>query len=223
MVPNAARQRVTGQVLGLGQERSQAALRELLAASERRNTPLDAVLLVGCAGGLDPNLRPGDLVVPARYRHPLRDPLEPDPGLLEQALEAAGSAGLRIHRGDSLTVDRLVAGAPEKLELGRRHAAAIVDLEDYWVAEVCAQAGVPFLAARAVLDPARQTLPDYLMTLADHEARVLGRALFQPWCLPTLLGLGVQLRAAQRSLTRLAAALVEYRGAEREDLTVAPP
>jgi hypothetical protein len=90
-------------------------------------------------------------------------------------------------------------------------------MEDYWIAEAAAEAGVPFLAVRAVLDPARQGLPSYLIQRSARPAQVIHRTLIRPWRVPTLLRLAQQMKAAQGSLTRFSLAFIDYQLSARED------
>jgi purine-nucleoside phosphorylase len=197
-------------VLGIGKKKVQVKLQELLAVWDRPGQAVDGVLLVGFAGGLDPALRPGDLVLPARYCQPENPSLEPDGALRQRAIEAAQASGLRVSHevshGDSLTVDRLVTTPEGKADLAQSYGAVIVDMEDYWVAAACAQAQIPFLAVRAVLDPAGQSLPDYLPGMAGQGLGAVGGVLARPWHGPTLLRLARQMRLAQQSLARFALA-----------------
>ena len=77
-------------------------------------------------------------------------------------------------------------------------------MEDYWAASVAQEAGVPFISARAILDPVRQTLPGYLSGIAGFRAKALMGVVAMPWRIPTLVGLARQFGIAQRALTGFA-------------------
>lgn len=197
-------------VVGVGRRAGQA-IRTLLAARERR--PRQGVLLLGFAGALDSALDTGHLVVAWRYfRAGAPEPLGAGVELYQQALGAAGRAGLTRWTLDSLTVDRLVAAPKEKLALAQQYPVGTVNMEDYWVAAAAREAGVPFLSARAVLDVSTQRLPSYLLELPSSRARAGLSLAARPWRLPAALGLARQAALASTALTRFALEFSPDRG-----------
>ena len=200
-------------VIGVGKESVQANFRSWLdsqAGSTAAVSP-DGLLLLGFAGAVDPALQAGELVLPSHYyqggidgQPSVIDGEKVDEELGKQALQAANRGGMRLYHSDSLTVGQVVATPEEKRAILSQYSVGIVDMEDYWVAEAAAEAGIPFLAVRAVVDTASQRLPPYVLGLAGQPARAIGSAAAQPWRLPALLRLRNQMRLAQRSLTRFA-------------------
>ena len=67
-----------------------------------------------------------------------------------QAQEAATDAGLLFDQSDSLTLGQLDATVADKDELFHRYQVGTVNMEDYAVDAAAGDAGVPFLAVRAV-------------------------------------------------------------------------
>ena len=216
------------EVLGIGPDRAAGSMSELLSrnnvegAGHRR-----AVLLVGFAGGTDPGLKTGDLVlassycwlppgIDARGTGPL-DSFEPDQALLRIAHQAAAKAGLNAYSGPSVTVDSMVHSAKEKLLIYKAFAASSVNMEDYASAEAAAGAGTPFLSARVVLDPQGQTLPSDLIELAAAGFTAAVNAAAKPWQLPLLLSLYARMRRSQAVLSRFTNAFIaEYRDWEEQ-------
>ena len=219
------------QVIGMG-EQAGVRLRSLLEKtdsppSQGLNRPA-GLLLLGVAGAVDPGLETGDLVLSARYyrqdsdeNSPLTpterqtpnsaDPtatgtdfLAPDPDLWQWATAAGEDTDKPVVFADSLTVNDLVATPWDKQAIGDRYPVGIVNMEDYRVAAVAQEAGVPFISARAILDPTHQILPSYLSGLAGSPGKVLPVLLAKPWRVPTLVGLARQLGTAQRALTGFA-------------------
>lgn len=213
-------------LLGIGKESVQANFRNWL--DSRGGSPSamarDEVLLLGFAGATDPALKAGDLVLPSHYhwgsiesRPSINESKQADEALEMRALAAADRGGIRLTRLDSLTVDRIVSTPEGKRATRAKWSVGIVDMEDYWVAEAAAAAGIPFLAVRAVVDTASQTLPAYIAGLAEHPGRAVGSVAVQPWRLPVLLRLRNQMRQAQKSLTSFALAFLALQplGAQR--------
>ena len=132
------------------------------------------------------------------------DFLAPDPALWDWALAAGRNMDKPVVYADSLTVSDLVTAPSGKQAIRRRYPVGILNMEDYWVASVAQEAGVPFISARAVLDPAQQALPGYLAGIAGSRATASLAMMAMPWRIPTLVGLARQLRIAQRALTEFA-------------------
>ena len=223
------------QVIGIGKKESQ---KRVMALLERRRPSMagdlgpDGLLLVGFAGAVDTRLPTGALCLSTRYYRAAQaeeispisgagdasggqpyftgDFIEPDQRMWQQSVDAACEAGGRISHLDSLTVDCLVSGAQEKASLGQSYPVGLVNMEDYWVAAAAAEAGVPFLSARVILDTSNQTLPAYLAGLAGSPLRPTLTAVFMPWRIPALIQLGLQFHLARAVLTRFALSYIQY-------------
>ena len=222
-------------VIGIGKTNTRNNVDALLSRHYASQTgePIQGLLFLGFAGALDPALRTGDLVLAPRFhqanatptgqradsedgtgrKQQLAQARAADGKMFDLGLKAASEAGLEVSPTDSLTVDRLISTSAEKLELARHYPVASVNMEDYWVAEAAAEAGVPFLAARVVLDLAGQDLPAYLPTLARSRRTAAIGAVIRPWRIPRLLGVADQMRQCQRVLARFA---VSYMGVSEQ-------
>ena len=203
------------QVLGVGPERAGAAMAALL---EDRRSKVDGVLLVGVAGGVDPELETGDLLL--ADRHALQNgasqgagqAIKPDADMLQSAQKAALELSVPIFNGGSLTVDHLVAEPHERESLRTEHQVSSVNMEDYRAAEAAQNAGVPFLSVRVVLDTASQRLPGYLPGLARSRYKVVTKILLMPWRIPTMLRLKQQLQLCQAVLTNFGVSYLKVTG-----------
>ena len=206
---------VAFQVLGVGPDRAGSALAALL---DSRASDVDGVLVLGVAGGVDPNLESGDLLLADRYS--LQDgsskgagqAMRPDPQMLRSAERAALELSMPVCNGGALTVDHLVAEPEEREDLRAQYQVDSVNMEDYRTAEAAQNAGVPFLAARVVLDTASERLPGYLPGLAKSPYKVLTQVLLMPWRIPTMLRLKRQLQLGQMVLTNFAVAYMKETG-----------
>ncbi|WP_375456974.1 phosphorylase [uncultured Methylobacterium sp.] len=133
-------------------------LRALLAA--RPAPGCRAVVSFGIAGGLDPALAPGAVVIGTAIvtetgRH------EADAAIRGAVLAALAAAGLRGRAADIVGVEAAVLSRAAKAELRARTGAAAVDMESHVAAAYAARHGLPFAAIRAVCDPADRALPAF--------------------------------------------------------------
>jgi adenosylhomocysteine nucleosidase len=190
-------------VVGVGRQAAKEAADRLLAA-ERAT----ALMSVGFAGGLDPTLRPGDVVLAERIQawRPGAGgtrSIVPEASLLGWAEHVAGARGLRIRKGGWLTVESAVTSPEEKGRLWQEMGAVAVEMESYWLGEAAERAGVPFLAVRTILDTARAALPRAVRTTTrtPSAASVAAALIRRPQEVPAVLGLARSMALARRNLT----------------------
>src|SRR5438128_1637781 len=157
------------------------------------------VVSCGFSGGLDPALAPGDLVIATAVRDETGDELAAPQSVRQQALQAL--RGLRCFEGELLCTTSVAATEGEKLALARPGTLA-VDMESHPAARAAAEAGVPWLAIRAIVDPLRSSLPSFAR---EPHASYLGPAL--KYALSGPRSVGDLLRLARHA--RIAAAALE--------------
>jgi len=112
------------------------------------------IVSFGVAGGLDPALMAGDLVIASAVVTD-QDRYRTDEAWARALLTAVPGA---VHADISGTEVPL-AHPDDKRTLRRAHRTAAVDTESHIAAAVAARRGVPFAAVRVVLDPAHRSLP----------------------------------------------------------------
>ena len=196
---------------GAGRENAAAATR---FAVERYAPEL--IVSAGFAGGLRPELRPGDLVLcenvwsvegpPERWtpETALSRSL-PDPAALPRGLEVIESMLIRATRMDCLSVPRVVAASQGKRWIGSRFPVGIVDMESYWVTDAAARLDVPAIVVRSVVDPVEQNLPPFPTSAAAGGGaamwvQALKLALSRPRWIPGLVKLAAHANAARGAL-----------------------
>ncbi len=207
--PELFRNKQISAVSAAGQTR---AVRE--AVAQLAEGGAEAIVSFGFAGGLDPDLPAGTLLLPKTLRSAGRDDILVD----ETAEMAEGAVGLLIgatplSRAPLLTVEAPVATLEDKRAAHKSFAAVAVDMESYWVAESCRQRGIGFLALRAVSDPAGRALPPSAVLAMGaggnlQVGKLLGGLLSRPGDLPGLVRLGLDSRKASAALGRAAALLL---------------
>lgn len=154
-------------VAGLGFERAREAARKLIERGAQ------ALLSWGVAGGLSSGLIPGDLLLPDR--------VVSDDGewITDQRLRLRVQqvlAGCAREGGNLYCSRQPVTSVAAKRALAARGMLA-VDMESAGVAMIAQRAGVPFVAVKAICDPASREIPDVALRLLDADGGVRWRAL----------------------------------------------
>jgi adenosylhomocysteine nucleosidase len=162
----------------------------------------------GIAGGLDPALDAGALVVADGVVLPDGSRLETDVGWRHRLLEDLGPVIFPVS-GDLVGSDGAVLDERQKKELREKSGAVAVDMESHAVARVAAECAVPFLVVRAVSDISRHGIPAWVPGTIRPDGRpgwsaVASGMLAHPGDLPTLLRLRSTSRKAMATLRRVA-------------------
>ncbi|HUY34844.1 MAG TPA: hypothetical protein VMV69_19010 [Pirellulales bacterium] len=125
------------------------------------------IISAGFAGGLDPKLKRGDILMVDSLAEASGRRLAIDLRVSAESLTRAPG----VHVGRLVTVDTVVHGPDEKRELGRRHEALAVDMESWAVGEVCRQAKTRFMAVRIISDAVDDELPAEVERLGRQKTR----------------------------------------------------
>lgn len=162
------------------------------------------VISFGVAGGLDPSLKSGDVVVATEV---LAGDTRWLAGLaLNEELIASVALGRRrVVRGGLAGVEQVVAARALKAALRSETGAAAVDMESHIAAAYATEAGLPFAALRVISDPASRGLPPLAMSAIKPNGKidlrkVLGGLARNPTSLHALVSTGIDFNRALRSL-----------------------
>ena len=142
-------------------------------------SPLAGALMIGFGGGLDPQLPIGFLCLSQEVRSTLA--AKPWPGsaaMLERGMKLLKDHSLPGGNCRVLTVDDVIHSPGTKAALFKRYAAHVVDMETAGFAAACRNAGVRWLAVRAVFDPADEFLPQ-VQALAEATGASLAVELLR--------------------------------------------
>jgi adenosylhomocysteine nucleosidase len=185
-------------------------------------TTIRGVISFGVAGGLDPTLKSGDVVVAtevmagdARWLAGLT--------LNEDLIASVALGGRRIVRGRLAGAEEVVAARHVKAALHSETGAAAVDMESHIAADYAAKAGLPFAALRVVSDPAHRALPSSAMAAikpnGDIDLRKIMRSVVRnPMTLRDLVSTGIDFSRALRSLRGCRGFLLGSEGLVAADL-----
>jgi adenosylhomocysteine nucleosidase len=162
-----------------------------------------SIISFGVAGGLAPDLRPGDWIVASavldaettRPTHPVwsRNLLEIIP---------------EVRYGPVIGVRAPVADPLAKHDLHARTGAIAVDMESHIVAEFAAAHGMSFAVARVIVDPAHRRVPDAALIAlrpdgGSNVSAILREVLTKPAQVLPLLRIAGDAYAARSALLRL--------------------
>ncbi|HKS17876.1 MAG TPA: phosphorylase [Bradyrhizobium sp.] len=177
-------------------------LRALLATLDPKT--FRGVISFGVAGGLDPALKSGDVVVATEVTAGDTRWLAGS-SLNEELIAAIALKRRRVVRGGLAGVEQVVAARACKAALRSETGAAAVDMESHIAAGFAAEAGLPFAALRVISDPASRALPALAMSAikpnGDIDLRVVLRGVARnPLTLRSLVSTGIDFNRALRSL-----------------------
>lgn len=173
----------------------------------------NALLSWGCAAALDAKLRPGDLVIPEQVLCADGSSFDTDRNWRCELIERLSSQP-GIYRGAITESPTLVEQVAAKKALHERSRAIALDMESAATARVAASHRIPFVAIRAIADPADMALPAPVALSMDSEGTVnvlklLGFVLRFPASIGAMVALSRSFRAAQERL-RSTAAILEH-------------
>ena len=167
-------------------------------------TTIRGVISFGVAGGLDPSLRSGDVVVATevmagdgRWLAGL--------SLNDELVSGIALGRRRVVRGGLAGVEEVVVARARKAALRSDTGAAAVDMESHIAAAYATGAGLPFAAVRVISDPADRSLPalakNAIKPNGDIDLRSILRGVVRnPRTLSALVSMGLDFNRALRSL-----------------------
>jgi len=163
----------------------------------------------GLAGGLAPDLHPGDPLLPEAVLSPGGVSVPTNTRWRVRLGSLLEKGGLRGQGRALVGSESVVATARDKQALREATGAVAVDMESHAVAAVAREAEVPFVIVRAVADPYDRVIPQTALEAIRPDGRVralatLGGVIRQPTQLGALFRLGRETAAALATLRRVA-------------------
>jgi adenosylhomocysteine nucleosidase len=135
---------------GIGRQNAEKFLCEFLAGGV--SVPPDLVLTCGFAGGLNPELKLGDVI------------FETSDETLRAKLFSAGAKQLKF-----FCADRIATTVAEKKKLRAETGADAVEMESAAIHAVCRERGIPCATVRVISDTAGEDLPLDFNALAKPD------------------------------------------------------
>ncbi len=149
---------------GIGKNQAEEATRFALD-----HYPVTALISLGFAGALTEHLKIGDIVIcvtlccageheaiptPSKSKY-----YNSDDSLIALAKQTIQSQTTRFYQGSSVTVAKPASTQEEKQALFNAFSADVVEMENYWIAQIAFARQIPFIAIRAISDTLRDSLP----------------------------------------------------------------
>ncbi len=168
-------------------------------------TTIRGVISFGVAGGLDPSLKSGDIVVATEVL--AGDTRWLAGSALNEELVARVALGRRrrVVKGILAGVEEVIAGQSCKAALHLETGAHAVDMESHIAADYASAAGLPFAALRVISDPADRALPALARSAIKPNGeidlrKILHGVVRNPRTLHALVSTGLDFNRALRSL-----------------------
>ena len=163
------------------------------------------IISVGISGGLLPAFEPGDFVIGKSVVTSTGEAFDCDIdalGLLARSHKADGTNPSIIYGSDEV-----ILNPKEKQALFNQTGARSVDMESHGAARAATHANVPFLALRAIADPASRTRPPAALDAVNSDGSTkifstLIKAAKDPGQFPDLVQLGQDSEKALETLRR---------------------
>jgi len=134
-------------ITGIGRQNAEKSLREFLAGAVPH-----LVITGGFAGGLNPDLKIGDIVFESSDDH------------LRSKLSAAGAKPAKIFCADQVAIT-----VAEKKKLRDETGADAAEMESAAIQAICAERGIPCATVRVISDTANEDLPLDFNALAKPD------------------------------------------------------
>ncbi len=167
----------------------------------------------GIAGGLEPSLSPGDIVLADGVWLPDGKMAPTDSAWVELTVERMGINRTAV-RGIVAGSDKALVSVEEKAALRSHSGAVAVDMESHGVARAAAATGKPLLVVRAIADPSTRSLPNAALVGIGSDGRrrpfsVLAELVKNPLQFGALMRVAGDSNRALESLSTITSAFIE--------------
>jgi len=178
-------------------------LREMMTSFDPAT--IRGIVSFGVAGGLNPTLKSGDIVIASRIVTATRN-WATEPSLTENLVSLPATRRRRaVVSGVLAGVEEVVTGQVGKAALRATTGADAVDMESHIAARYAEFNGLPFAAVRVISDPAHRALPELTMNAIKPNGnvdmwKVMRGIARSPKTIPHLISTGRDFNRALRSL-----------------------
>jgi adenosylhomocysteine nucleosidase len=162
----------------------------------------------GCAGALDNSLKPGDLNIPEILIAENKQQYATDAAWHRRVINVLENY-CPILSAPLCESRKIISSSENKITLNKQNASIAIDMESVAIAKIAAAAAIPFLAIRAIADPADMDLPRAVVFALNNEGEIeIKKLLFflicHPLDIPGLIKLGMHFNTAKNKLKLIA-------------------
>ncbi|HHT9127046.1 MAG TPA: 5'-methylthioadenosine/S-adenosylhomocysteine nucleosidase [Candidatus Brocadiia bacterium] len=193
------------------------------------------IISAGFAGGLQERINVGDLIIAKNVLYAKHTCIERPAGATRRvaptseglkvisnlpcessfvrlARDIGNEEGLKIHVGDIITVDEMIAQSKTKMSLGENLSALAVDMETAFIGQVASDAGIPFVSVRSISDDVNDDIVVDFKHFVDDAGNVKFRSVVSQISkvLPHIVQLRQMHKQAKIAATTLAAFLPHF-------------
>jgi adenosylhomocysteine nucleosidase len=174
------------------------------------------IISFGIAGGLDPSLKAGDLVV-ANEIMTTDTRWATAPALSESLVEGTNIGRRRIVGGTIVGAEEIILDPRDKIVLHKETGATAVDMESHIAAAYATSVGLPFAALRVINDPASRSLPALALNALKPNGDICPRKVLRgvarkPTVIPSLMRTAHDFNRAIKTLRRCRGLLLDSSG-----------
>lgn len=171
------------------------------------------IISFGIAGGLDPSLKAGDLVV-ADEVMTADGRWATAPALSDTLVEGSSIGRRRVVGGTIIGAEEIILTPRHKNDLHSRTGATAVDMESHIAAAYAAAVGLPFAALRVINDPASRALPALALNALKPNGDICPRKVLRglarkPSVIPSLMRTAHDFNRAIATLRRCRGLLLD--------------
>lgn len=184
-------------------------LREMMTSFDPKS--IRGIVSFGVAGGLNPALRSGDIVIASQIVTASHK-WSTEAVLTENLVALPMKRGRSVVSGVLAGVEEVVLGQVGKSALRATTGADAVDMESHIAARYAEHNGLPFAAVRVISDPSHRALPAITMNAIKPNGnvdiwKVMRGIARNPKTIPSLISTGRDFNRALRSLRGCRSAL----------------
>ncbi|MEE2933219.1 MAG: hypothetical protein VX941_07315 [Pseudomonadota bacterium] len=178
-----------------------------VACNDLNNDKIMGIVSFGIAGGMDPKLKSGSVLLPKA--------VVTDDGAVFQTddtLRRSVAKNWPVAREQSrqLGVNKVIKSIDEKMQLFQATGAHALDMESHVIAAYAKKRGIPFLILRSIADSAKDTVPEIALAGMNKNGRatalsLLRKLIQRPSSLTQVAKLAYTSNTAMRALKKMPA------------------